>query len=56
MLDVHAPHESVHDPAFAADPEARLAFFTQRHPSFDERLRLYPVLGVDQPPIEPRAR
>jgi len=40
------------DPAFAADPEARLAFFTQRHPSFDERLRLYAILGVDQPPVE----
>jgi hypothetical protein len=38
------------DPAFAASPEARLAFFSQRHPSFDERLRLYPVLAVDEPP------
>jgi len=40
-------HRLADDPAFAADPEPRLAFFTQRHPSFDERLRLYPVLGVD---------
>lgn len=45
-------HRLVDDPTFAADPEARLAFFTRRHPSFDERLRLYPVLGVDQPPVE----
>ena len=41
------------DPAFAASPEARLAFFSQRHPSFDERLRLYPVLAVDEPPASP---
>jgi len=39
------------DPAFDADPVARLAFFSQRHPSFDERLRLYPVHAVDQPPV-----
>jgi hypothetical protein len=38
------------DPAFAADPAARLRYFTQRHPSNDERLRLYPVLAVEAPP------
>jgi hypothetical protein len=38
------------DRAFAADPAARLGFFTQRHSSHDERLRLYPVLGVDEVP------
>jgi hypothetical protein len=31
------------DPAFAADPAARLEFFQRRHPSWDERYRLYPV-------------
>jgi hypothetical protein len=31
------------DPAFAASPAARLRFFYQRHPSWDERLNLYPV-------------
>ena len=32
------------DPAFAADPQARLDFFYRRHPSYDARLGLYPVL------------
>lgn len=32
------------DPAFAKDSKARLAFFYRRHPSFDERLNLYPVM------------
>jgi hypothetical protein len=31
------------DPAFAADPQARLEFFARRHPSWDERYYLYPV-------------
>lgn len=31
------------DPAFAASPEARLDFFYERSPSWDERLNLYPV-------------
>jgi hypothetical protein len=38
------------DHEFAASAPARLDFFIQRHPSFDERLRLYPVLGLDAPP------
>jgi murein tripeptide amidase MpaA len=41
------------DKDFAASPEARLAFFARRHPSFDERLRLYPVLGMDLAPTGP---
>ncbi|NHZ40562.1 M14 family metallopeptidase [Massilia aquatica] len=32
------------DPAFAKNPDARLAFFAKRHTSYDERLNLYPVL------------
>jgi hypothetical protein len=35
------------DPAFAADAAARRAFFHQRHPSWDERLNLYPVYRSD---------
>ena len=38
------------DPAFAADPAARLDYFYRRHPSWDERYGLYPVLRLDQPP------
>jgi hypothetical protein len=38
------------DPAFAKDPAARLEFFHRRHPSWDERLNLYPVMRVDRPP------
>ncbi len=36
------------DAAFAADPRARLDFFYRRHPSWDERYRLYPVMRSDQ--------
>ncbi len=35
------------DPEFSKSPEARLAFFSTRHPSFDERLNLYPVYRAD---------
>ncbi len=38
------------DPEFAKSPSARLDFFYRRHPSWDERLNLYPVLRVDQAP------
>lgn len=31
------------DPVFAADPEARLGWFYQRTPFYDDRYRLYPV-------------
>ncbi|HEY0335389.1 MAG TPA: M14 family metallopeptidase [Stenotrophomonas sp.] len=37
------------DPSFANDPRARLDFFYRRHPSWDERYRLYPVMRSDQP-------
>lgn len=38
------------DAAFAASPQARLEFFYRRHPSWDERFRLYPVLRTDVAP------
>ena len=38
------------DKAFSDDPAARLEFFYRRHPSWDERYRLYPVLRVDTNP------
>ncbi|AKC85472.1 M14 family metallopeptidase [Pseudoxanthomonas suwonensis] len=41
------------EPAFAADPSARLDFFYRRHPAWDERHGLYPVLRLDQPPPDP---
>ncbi|AUX42829.1 hypothetical protein SOCE26_042640 [Sorangium cellulosum] len=39
------------DPAFAGDPKARLDFFYQRHPSWDERVNLVPVFRVAAPPL-----
>lgn len=38
------------DAAFAASPSARLEFFYRRHPSWDERYGLYPVLRLDVAP------
>jgi hypothetical protein len=38
------------DPDFAKRPAARLDFFYQRHPSWDERLNLYPVYRTDRDP------
>lgn len=38
------------DPAFAADPRARLRFFYERHPTYDARFNLYPVFRLDTPP------
>jgi Zinc carboxypeptidase len=35
------------DAAFARNPHARLEFFARRHPSWDERLNLYPVMRTD---------
>jgi hypothetical protein len=32
------------DPEFAGSPAARLEFFYRRHPSWDERFNLYPVM------------
>ncbi|MHB8878351.1 MAG: M14 family metallopeptidase, partial [Myxococcaceae bacterium] len=40
------------DPAFAKDPSARLRFFYRRHPTFDERLDLYPVYRTGKPLAE----
>lgn len=37
------------DPAFASDPKARLDFFYRRHPAWDDRFQLYPVLRADRP-------
>ena len=34
----------VTDKEFAASPQARLAFFSRRHASYDERFNLYPVM------------
>jgi hypothetical protein len=39
------------DPEFAKSKSERLAFFHRRHPSWDERYNLYPVLRAD---VEPR--
>jgi murein tripeptide amidase MpaA len=38
------------DEAFASDPAARLEFFYRRHPSWDERYNLYPVLRTNRVP------
>lgn len=38
------------DPAFAADPQARLDFFYRRAPSWDTRLGLYPILRTNVAP------
>jgi hypothetical protein len=44
------------DPAFAGNPKARLEFFYKRHPSYDERLNLYPVLRSDTLPPDVQAQ
>ncbi|HEX2574251.1 MAG TPA: M14 family metallopeptidase [Polyangia bacterium] len=38
------------EPEFARDPRRRLEFFARRHPSWDERLNLYPVYRVEAAP------
>ena len=38
------------DPEFAKSPAARLEFFYRRHPSWDERYMLYPVVRVAAAP------
>jgi len=38
------------DAEFAKDPSARLDFFYRRHPSWDERYNLYPVVRLAKPP------
>ncbi|HEX8700864.1 MAG TPA: M14 family zinc carboxypeptidase [Myxococcaceae bacterium] len=42
--------ERLKDPAFSADPRARLRFFYERHPTYDMRFNLYPVFRVDTAP------
>ena len=42
--------ERLKDLAFAKDPEARLRFFSERHPSWDPRLGLMPIYRVDSAP------
>jgi zinc carboxypeptidase len=41
-------HKLEAEPAFAADPEARLNFFLRRHASWDSQLNLYPLFRVDE--------
>jgi hypothetical protein len=36
------------DPEFARHPDARLEFFYRRHPSWDERFNMYPILRIEQ--------
>lgn len=38
------------DPEFEKSPELRLRFFYERHPSWDDELRLVPIFRVDAPP------
>jgi hypothetical protein len=40
------------DAAFAGSPEARLSFFYERHPAWDERVNLVPVLRVATSPVD----
>jgi hypothetical protein len=40
-------HKLETDEAFAKNPHARLEFFARRHPSWDERLNLYPVMRAN---------
>lgn len=48
--EVRAAFEAkLKDPAFASDPEARLRFFAQRHPAWDNQLNRYPVLRAERP-------
>ena len=49
-LKARFEHRLAEDPAFAGNPSARLQFFHRLHPSWDERLDLYPVMRVDRVP------
>ena len=40
------------DPQFAKDPAARLEFFYRHHPSWDDRLNVYPVMRVARGLVE----
>jgi hypothetical protein len=48
QLQTEFTHRLQTDPAFAADPSARLEFFLRRHASWDARYNLYPVFRVDE--------
>jgi hypothetical protein len=41
--------QRLEDPDFAKNPDARLDFFYRRHPSYDDRLNLYPILRTNSP-------
>ncbi len=43
--------ELARDPTLARDPRRRLRFFYRRHPAWDERFNLYPILRVGQAPL-----
>jgi len=36
------------DPAFTANPAARLQFFARRHPSWDDHFNRYPLYRTSQ--------
>ncbi len=42
------------EPAFAADPRARLEFFARRHPSWDDHQDRVPIVRTDDVPSEAR--
>jgi hypothetical protein len=44
---------SLKDPAFAGNPTERLHFFYRRHPAWDERVNLVPILRVATSPLLP---
>ena len=48
-LKVEFDKKLAEEPDFAKDANARLRFFHQRHPSWDEHYRLYPVYRVQVP-------
>jgi hypothetical protein len=49
-LAVQFKQKLADDPAFAASPTARLEFFARRHPSWDERFNLYPIMRTAKAP------
>ena len=40
------------DPKFEQDPAARLEFFARHHPSWDDRLNVYPVMRVSRGAVD----
>jgi hypothetical protein len=45
--------ELARDPTLAKDPRRRLRFFYRRHPAWDERFNLYPILRLRARPAAP---